>query len=381
MKTKPVRQAIVVILATLAISTAWGTSEARVARQAVPNVFLSLVEGSSADIQSASSIESEPLYGHLGFRSLPAKPPGASSQVVVEELVMDVPAEVPLGLVHIELVRPANLSGQKDGSTSGQMRLDVSLPLYGANFIAVGEGSLRGSPWPDNRIFELNFNLRTDDQLLEPSYAIHLSAQLAQDTVEKTKIIELIADLDDDDVSKREAATVELIEIGRPALEFVRKALPKSDEQKQRLLLIIKRIEQVTSRLEQIGSLVGVFNFTFDLTPNVDDVCDVHFIVGKPDQSAIDHSNSTITLSPFLKPFPKGWTGSYNGTKGEYQFNCRDPLRREIEPLTRGSTYRITIRTESMAPRTPGMMGWYWTDESGEKFGEAGETQGPVFLK
>ena len=193
------------------------------------------------------------------------------------------------------------------------------------------------------------------------------------------EIEDLIAQLDDDEWRVREAATRRLIEIGRSVLPKVEAALAGATaEQLTRLRHIIAILNQVTSpKVEWIGNGIGVYVFQFNIRPPIAEVCDLHFIVGTPEQSpGVDHSSSRITHN-----LPEGWKAQYNKETGEYQFFCDQTFGTPPSVLEISKDYKITIRTASMRKPSgkPGDMSWYWTNRKREKIGESGATQGPVW--
>jgi hypothetical protein len=339
-------------------------------------------------LQSATSSQEIPAYGHLGFAS-PLAPPVEGSQLELSELAFDIPSGVPLGSMHL-VVEQGVLTVASDGSAQGTIVLRVSLPLYNLELRAVATGFLRPTRPPFQfryNIFDLKFAVRPNQTGLDPVYHVRLLATIAQETVTRDEIDQLIADLDNDNIEIRARAQFRLVQIGRAALGQLQAALPGAPlEQRLRLESIIRQTKGVTTvSIEWIGDGVGVYVARFNVhvaasgkawTRNVHDL---HFIVGTPVQSRIDHNASTISLDNF----PEGWRATYNPTTGEYQISSSDG-----EPLQpcKGD-YIVEIRTGSILKPGDdpagklGDMGWYYTDSTGRKIGDAGRTKGLVLPK
>jgi hypothetical protein len=350
--------------------------------------FFSIFDG-AVRLRSATSTQEVPAYGHIGVASLLLEPPQEGTELEVSELAIDIPSEVPPGSLHV-VIEHGVLTVTSDGSARGDLQVRVSLPLHDLEFSVVATGVLLPTRPPFQfryRRFDLQFVIQPEHIELDPIYRVRLLATLAQETVTRDEIDRLIAELDDDDIEVRARAQLRLLQIGRPALRQVEGALPGvSEEQRLRLLSIISQIRSVTTAgIEWIGDGVGVYvaRFTVHVPSSgkawTKNVHDVHFIVGTPMQSAINHSGSTVTL----QNFPQGWVGVYDPEKGEYLLIKPD----QAEPLTPCTEYLVEIRTGATV--NPGGnpvdklgdMSWYYTDKAGRKIGDAGRTQGLVFRR
>jgi hypothetical protein len=296
---------------------------------------------------------------------------------------LDVPAEVPLGLLRVQLRDSASFLVGADHLATGTIPLTVSLPLSQIVVPVDATATLRGISYPYDQ-FDLDMMLEVTNRMVRFAYPIHFTAHLAQDADSCKRIEELIDQLDALSIEKRDEAFRELLKIGRPALEKMEAALrrPTSVEQKDALEDLIEIARGVTTLKRDLlpGEVWTQYAFEFSVhVPPVPgapadhwtrNVKDLHFVVGKPGDTPIDHGNSTTTLIGF----PDDWGGTYDRTRGEYDFRGRTPL----VPCTR---YTIKITTETFRRRgapEPVETGFKWTDGNGQPIGDSGTTIGPA---
>ncbi len=331
----------------------------------------------------AVETQSAPLTGFTRFADDPRLAlPGGVLQI--DELEWHVAADHPLGAIRITALSPVGLEVSAQGGGSGSADLDVWLPLYDEHCLAQAE--MQWFPGPPAGFFEVQLMIHPASPWLEPAYMIALHALQEQDGTTAQRINKLIDDLDAWDIATRDAATHELIRIGRPALRSLEDALANdpSPEAENRLRDIIEQVRGVT--LQSAEATDGAFRiWTFKYTIHVPangkawttGVYDIHFVVGTPAQvgGVIDHSASNITHT-----LPEGWMCRYDPAAGEYV--C-EAWTAATPPLTPCTAYQITIETGSVPDgKLPqDTMGYHWTDGANAKLEGAdhGVTKGPIF--
>lgn len=363
----------------------------------VAAAFSNTLSDSGVTITSVSGAVIVPIQGYIGQVPpevrMAVRPTGSSRPLVARSsardlrlthLSLSITADLPLGMVFVDLASPVPLRIGSDGTATGRVPVWVSTLFHAHTIFTEAAVAVRTGSHGDAIECRLGFGVVFADPLFDPEYTFDARLSLDQDAILKARIDRLIKDLADDDIEVREAARIELQRIGRPALACLEQAARDSDPERAataaNIILAIIGIRVHSS--EWIGpDELGVWNVVFKIrvNPALDTpVFDVHLIVGKPDQSQIDHDTDEITLdfeAPGVPGFPGDWSGYYDENRGEI-------VLKGDTALGEGQDYCFTVRTPSMMKRGLNPMGWYFTDQRGKAIGgTGGKCPGPVFPK